>query len=66
MRPRRDIPSADAPAAIGGTCDGTRLRKSHYTIFLSPVERAQLEHWQRSTNEIPQKVKPLLAGQEIS
>jgi helix-turn-helix protein len=26
-----------------------RGRKSPYVIFLSPTERAELEHWQRST-----------------
>jgi Homeodomain-like domain len=26
-----------------------RGRKSPYVIFLTPVERAELEHWQRST-----------------
>jgi|SRR5687768_13027216 hypothetical protein len=26
-----------------------RGRKSPYVIFLSPAERAELEHWQRST-----------------
>jgi hypothetical protein len=26
-----------------------RGRKSPYVIFLAPVERAELEHWQRST-----------------